>query len=132
MSPKCLVYTNSYGTGMCSEHFYSSWLSHSHECLPEADSKLTTANDQTIYVTVGLMTMTISTGGAGGGGADPQKTSKTSTTLMLLSVSFFYVATTLPMTFVYIVHPAFEHGQSRMTDEQVYSFYTWLCSAVVN
>jgi len=57
---------------------------------------------------------------------EPQKndkTSKTATTLMLLSVSFFYVATTLPMTVVYIVHPGFQRGDDHMTDEQV------LCSA---
>jgi len=47
------------------------------------------------------------------------KTSRTSTTLMLLSVSFFYVATTLPMTFVYIVHPGFQTGDQLMTDQQV-------------
>ena len=57
------------------------------------------------------------------GGAVTQKnqnTSKTSTTtLMLLSVSFFYVATTLPMTVVYILHPAFQPGNDLMTDEEV-------------
>jgi len=49
-----------------------------------------------------------------------QKTSKASTTLMLLSVSFFYVATTLPMVFVYIIHPGFQIGDPLMTDQQVY------------
>jgi len=63
--------------------------------------------------------MTLSTGGVDGNGTGLQKTYKTSTTLMLLSVSFFYVATTLPMTFVYIVNPFFQAGESRMTDEQV-------------
>jgi len=53
------------------------------------------------------------------GGGITQKTSKTSTTLMLLSVSFFYVATTLPMVFVYIIHPGFWIGDQFMTDEQV-------------
>jgi len=48
-----------------------------------------------------------------------QKTPKTSTTLMLLSVSFFYVVTTLPMTFVYVLHPVFLPGNDHMTDEQV-------------
>jgi len=53
---------------------------------------------------------------------EPQKndkTSKTATTLMLLSVSFFYVATTLPMTIVYIVHARFHTGDDHMTDEEV-------------
>jgi len=53
------------------------------------------------------------------GGGETQKTSNASTTLMLLSVSFFYVATTLPMTCVYIVHPVFLPGDPNMTDEQV-------------
>ena len=55
-----------------------------------------------------------------------QNTSKTSTTLMLLSVSFFYVATTLPMTFVYIIHPGFQPGDDLMTDEQAWRyFHVW-------
>lgn len=58
----------------------------------------------------------------------PQKgdtTSKTATTLMLLTVSFFYVATTLPMTVVYVVHPGFQPGDDHMTDQQVLADVTW-------
>ena len=57
--------------------------------------------------------------GRTGGGGVTQKTSKASTTLMLLSVSFFYVATTLPMTCVYMVESHFQPGDPYMTDEQV-------------
>ena len=48
-----------------------------------------------------------------------EKTSKTATTLMLLSISFFNVATTLPMTIVYLAHPFFYRGDDHMTDEEV-------------
>lgn len=54
-----------------------------------------------------------------------EKTSKTVTTLMLLSVSFFYVATTLPVSVVYVIHGRFHTGDDHMTDEEVLADVTW-------
>ena len=52
-------------------------------------------------------------------------TSSTATNVMLLSVSFYVIFTTLPATLVYVLSSAFPEGCVSMTDEQIAQDSVW-------
>lgn len=53
------------------------------------------------------------------------KGSSRATTVMLMSVSFYMIFTTLPATIVYAMGVQFNYGEMKMTDEQVFLDDTW-------
>ena len=51
--------------------------------------------------------------------------SSTATTVMLLSVSFYVIATTLPATLVYVLEPEFQPGDMTLSDLEISTDPTW-------
>jgi len=47
------------------------------------------------------------------------------TTAMLLTVSFYVIATTLPATVVYVLEDTFPQGSVYLSDEQIAVDYCW-------
>lgn len=47
------------------------------------------------------------------------------TTIMLLSVSFFAIATTVPATFIYVIATCVPYGNTRMSDVEITKDSTW-------
>lgn len=58
-------------------------------------------------------------------GQAPHGPTGAATTVMLLSVSFYVIVTTLPATLVYALQPAHPEGDYSLTDEQILKDPTW-------
>lgn len=52
-------------------------------------------------------------------------TTSAATTVMLLSVSFYVIATTLPATLVYVLHSQFPEGDASLTDDEISRDPVW-------
>jgi hypothetical protein len=53
------------------------------------------------------------------------KATKKTTTVMLLSISFFFIATTLPVTLIHVIHHHFPKGDTAMSEEEMLVDQTW-------
>lgn len=60
-----------------------------------------------------------------GGNGVPNATTSAATTVMLLSVSFYVIATTLPATLVYVLHSQFPVGDDSLTDDEISRDPVW-------
>lgn len=84
--------------------------SHFDECSPRKSSNMRCPG----------ISSTSGTGSISNGGP-----SSAATTLMLLSVSFYVIATTLPATIVYVLESEFPEGDLAMTDSEILADPTW-------